>query len=166
MILNVYKEVGTYSLALHYYSDPTSRNPSNQWQHSFQWNLHSYRLKTSRQRRIAAIKVPVRKSGANNTLAHMLIRSCMREPISIVFDYINPFNKRQMNEFADLFKNLSITGSHQTSKLINWKHLFHIWIHTYNFTELLLSVTFIHRAFEQEMTFGFDYLTRWAHPIF
>ena len=40
------------------------RNISNQQQHSFQWNPHSHRLKTSRQRRITAIKVPVRKSGA------------------------------------------------------------------------------------------------------
>ena len=40
------------------------RNPSNQQQHSFQWNPHSHRLKTSRQGRITAIKVPVWKSGA------------------------------------------------------------------------------------------------------
>ena len=27
MIVNVYKEMGTYSLALHYYSDPTPPQP-------------------------------------------------------------------------------------------------------------------------------------------
>ena len=122
-------------------------NPSNQQQHTFQWNPHSHRLETSRQRRIAAIEVPVRKSGALQH-THLLIRSCKRETISIAFvnnhmciyphilmnsmhfHYINPFNKRQVNEFADPFKNLCITGSHQISKLINRKHLFHIWIHT------------------------------------
>ena len=54
---------------------------------------------------------------------------------SMHYHYINPFNKGQVNEFADPFKNLRITESHQISKLINRKHLFHIWIHTYNFTE-------------------------------
>ena len=35
---------------------------------------------------------------------------------SMHFHYINPFNKRQVNEFADPFKNLRITGSHQITR--------------------------------------------------